>query len=308
MDARTWTRRWAFTALAFFAGSSAHAATVTLAWDRSPETNVAGYRVDYGTSPGIYTATVDVGNLTSRQFPGLTDGTPYYFIVRAYTGSGVLSAPSVEVSTRAGIRPLVTADFTGDYKTDLMVYRPSSGTWFLKASDGVTTGSLVWGASTDLPVAGDYDGNGQTDIAVYRPSTGVWYIRYTPAGNSTAIQWGATGDIPVPGDYDGDGKTDVAVFRPSNGIWYVLQSSNGQGRAIAWGTTNDVPTVGDYDGDGYLDLMGGATEKTAISVVLHNERGMRFTNVAADIGLTIPDRSARTPRLMQPSTIVAMRF
>ena len=35
---------------------SADAATITLAWDRNPETNIGGYVLYYGTGPGQYTA------------------------------------------------------------------------------------------------------------------------------------------------------------------------------------------------------------------------------------------------------------
>ena len=40
----------------------ASAATVTVAWDRNPEPDIAGYRISYGTVSGVYTNTVDVGN------------------------------------------------------------------------------------------------------------------------------------------------------------------------------------------------------------------------------------------------------
>ena len=103
----------------------------------------------------------------------------------------------------------------------------------------------------------------------------------------------------VWGDYDNDGDLDLAV---SIGTGEIRLYRNDKGVMVSVGAAMGMPqkgqefrglSWGDYDGDGYLDLMGGATEKTAISVVLHNERGMRFTNVAAEIGLTIPDRSAR---------------
>jgi hypothetical protein len=48
------------------ASSSALAATAT--WDRNIETDVAGYRVSYGTQPGIHTVTIDVGNVVSYTF------------------------------------------------------------------------------------------------------------------------------------------------------------------------------------------------------------------------------------------------
>jgi hypothetical protein len=130
-------------------------------------------------------------------------------------------------------------DYDGDGDTDVAVFRPSNGYWFVQG--GITTG---WGTNGDIPVPGDYDGDGDTDIAVFRPSTGVWFVN---GGAITA--WGTNGDIPVPGDYDGDGDTDIAVFRPSTGVWFV----NG-GPTIAWGTSGDIPVPGDYDGDGDTDV------------------------------------------------------
>jgi hypothetical protein len=80
------------------AASTAAAQNVTLAWNANPESNIAGYRVQYGTQSGSPSATVDVGRVTSRLFTGLTVGTRYYFRVLAYTTTGQTSAPSSEVS------------------------------------------------------------------------------------------------------------------------------------------------------------------------------------------------------------------
>jgi hypothetical protein len=142
-------------------------------------------------------------------------------------------------------------DFDGDGSSDLAVFRPSAGKWYVDKSSGGSS-TVAWGNASDIPVAGDYDGDGKTDIAVYRPSSGKWLIQDSGGGTQT-IAWGNATDIPVPGDYNGDGKTDIAVYRPSSGKW-LIQDSGGGTQTIAWGNATDIPVPGDYDSDGKTDV------------------------------------------------------
>jgi hypothetical protein len=74
----------------------AAAGDIRLAWNASPGA-VAGYQVRYGTASGQYTTDVAVGNQLTATLTGLTDGVPYFFVVRSYSAAGTYSNPSNEV-------------------------------------------------------------------------------------------------------------------------------------------------------------------------------------------------------------------
>jgi hypothetical protein len=175
------------------------------------------------------------------------NGTEYRCVATNSGGSATSSAAVLGVVTS-----LAPGDFDGDGKSDITVFRRSTGTWWLRTAS--FSASFVWGGGADTPVPGDYDGDGIADIAVFRPSTGTWYIRYSSGAPFAALVWGGVGDVVVPGDYDGDGITDIAVFRPSTGTWYIRYSSGAPFAALVWGGVGDVVVPGDYDGDGISDI------------------------------------------------------
>lgn len=74
-----------------------HACNVIVSWNPNTEPDLAGYKVYYGTEPGEYTTSIDVGNVTQREVSGLEMGGTYYFAVTAYDFNGNESAPSTEV-------------------------------------------------------------------------------------------------------------------------------------------------------------------------------------------------------------------
>ncbi len=145
------------------------------------------------------------------------------------------------------------ADFDGDGRSDLSVFRPSEGNWYLLGSTSGFTG-LHFGETTDIPSPGDFDGDGKTDISVFRPSNGFWYRIDSRDNTVNFVEFGLNGDIPIAGDFDGDGNDDQAVFRPSNGTWYWLRSIDGQFAGMQFGQNGDRAIVGDFDGDGKDDL------------------------------------------------------
>ncbi|MDR3555545.1 MAG: fibronectin type III domain-containing protein [Syntrophobacteraceae bacterium] len=76
------------------------AASVRLAWNRSPGRSVAGYRVHYGLKPGKYSHVLQVKGRRATQvvIKDLKEGKTYFFAVTAYNKKGEESALSPEIS------------------------------------------------------------------------------------------------------------------------------------------------------------------------------------------------------------------
>jgi hypothetical protein len=79
--------------------------SVHLAWtapttytDGTPQTDLTGYKIYYGTSSGNYTTSIDIGNVTSYTLTNLATGT-YFISVTAYDSSRIESNFSNEVTT-----------------------------------------------------------------------------------------------------------------------------------------------------------------------------------------------------------------
>jgi hypothetical protein len=83
--------------------------TATLAWTppttndngTSIGTSLAGFKVHYGTSSGLYTSTIVISSPTATNYTAtLPAGATYYFVVTAYNTSGIESVPSNEASKK----------------------------------------------------------------------------------------------------------------------------------------------------------------------------------------------------------------
>ena len=164
----------------------------------------------------------------------------------------------------------VKADFDGDGKSDISVFRRSDGLWHIAKSSGGYS-SIRWGSSTDFPTPGDYDGDGKTDVAVFRfagysaiPNPCFFYVLKSSDNNFFAKQWGTSSyiifDYPlINGDFDGDRVTDFSVYEgqdyiPATVRFKTLRSADNTASVTSWGYNIDRQTLGDYDGDGKTDI------------------------------------------------------
>jgi hypothetical protein len=171
---------------------------------------------------------------------------------------------------------LVPADYVGDRKTEMAVWR--SGIYYLAqfptGAGGITLDRAVqWGQSGDDPRSvGDYDGDGKIDYTVRRGdfvnNTVTWFIMSSTTNTMRAVRFGAAanGFLPqsFPGaDFTGDGRDELIIvtgaFTFGGPITYIIGDAvTGAGIAtIPWGDAGADYAVApaDYTGDGRADLV-----------------------------------------------------
>ena len=191
------------------------AAEVTLAWDTNGEPDLAGYKLHFGTVPGVYTSHVDVGNQTRYTVSGLVSGRTYYFAASAYDISGNQSDYSSEIS-----HTVPTEDSDGDGVDDTSDAFPADpDEWADSDMDGI-------GDNADL----DDDNDGIADTHDRFP--------FNPAEWADLDGDGVGDNADI--DDDSDGVNDVQDAFPSDPREWLDTDMDGIG--------NNADTDDDNDG------------------------------------------------------------
>jgi hypothetical protein len=201
---------------------------------------------------------------------------------------------------------VVTADFNGDGKLDLVVaHKAENSVYFLAGNgDGAFQSAVqipIGEAIEGREFVGDFNNDGKLDLFLPGDtSTANHPIILLGNGNGTfqpridSSSFAVTGTYPrgwCVGDFTGDGKLDIAVTLPSTTIndagGYLVLPGNGDGtfKAAIVGPLNALhysrwSTAADVNGDGKLDLItadgqgvGDQVGTAELSVLLGNGDG-----------------------------------
>ncbi len=155
---RACTRTLVLLAASTLLATAANAGRISIAWDPVTDPDLTGYRIHWGTSPGVYTQWQDVGPVTTSVLYGLADCTTYYVAVKARDAAGNLSA-SYSNEIHGYPRPVVRAAVPTTLEQGVRLSVVLTGANFMDgatvqfANPGISANSVTVDSCTQITVA-----------------------------------------------------------------------------------------------------------------------------------------------------------
>lgn len=204
-------------------------------------------------------------------------------------------ADCMDGSVTANANKTCAAVFEQGAGTNIGIFRPSTGAWYLMTGGGVWEKGPLGGTGY-LPVLGDWNGSGISQLGAYDSSRKKWQLDtndngiWDNCGKDTCYDFMVArntknDETPLIGSWDGGAKDSVGVFRfiandgAPEGYWYFDRNGNGKFDGCntdlclgPFGTTGDIPVVGDWDGTG-IAKIGVFTPETGMWTLDYNGNG-----------------------------------
>lgn len=197
---------------------------------------------------------------------------------------------------------LLTGDFDGDSRTDLLCYKKDTRTSTVAlASLTGFAAPATWlsGVTLEQPVVADFNGDGKADVALHDGSTGNYgVVLSTGTAFVPPVLWGSAKAVGTDGlshtcrldpttvgvgDFNGDGLPDVWCERVTDFNMFVGLSNGSSFTFSIFGQigcsdsgSGRIGTM-DFDGDGKDDFYCiGATAYTPTRLYVATSNGSKF--------------------------------
>ena len=262
---------------------------------------------DAGDNPlGITFADFNDDNKTdyivasSRKQNGIStteDGTLTLFQKNSSSSSRFpFTSSTITPATAEWRQDVISADFNGDNKTDLVVTHTGEDKIKLLRNDGsanfTDNGSVTVG---DVPInliSGDWNSDNQTDLAVVNRDNSSVSILQNSSGVFSISQTLSVSAHPIQiagGDWDSDNDTDLAVLLRDNTLVQIWLNG-GTGTFSKQTTTYTVGSLpmgmisGDWNCDGKQDLAVSNSGDNTLSLIYGKGTGEFETPVTISSG------------------------
>lgn len=225
-------------AIILLLAARAFAAEVTLAWDPNPEPDIAGYELSYGVEPGKHTVTTPT-TATQHTLTDMTEGTTYFFVVRAKNQAGQLSPPSTEIiytipkpSPNGWVVKFVDDEQADGYGAELAIDGDPATFWHTVWREGLPQTPMPHEIQIDMgaakPVSGftylprqdEFEGSNVKGFEFYTSLDGVTWG--DPAASGELAQGKQLSTVPFP-------SRSARYFR----LVVTSSQNGGQGASIA---------------------------------------------------------------------------
>lgn len=275
-------------ALTLVANGTGFAPGATINWNGSPlATTVASSKQLQATVPAADIASASIAVVTALN-PGPGGELSNFLLFPVAQSASSVSLSSSSLPTGTTPQAIVSGDFNGDGKLDLVVANYADNTvWvFLSNGDG-TFGAAQTAATGSGPVAlavGDFNGDGKLDLAVANGNDSSTISVFLGNGDGTLTLKSTvsmeTADPVWVGtaDFNADGFLDLAVVSETDSSVSVFLG-NGDGTFDATSVLPNAGTgpvglaIGDFDGDGILDLAQVNAVSNTVGILQGNGDG-----------------------------------
>lgn len=158
-------------------------ANVTLGWNSSPDSSVAGYNLYCGGASGNYTNKTNCGTNTVDTVSNLTSGVIYYFAATTYDANGLESAFSTEVAYPVPASPVYQPPTLNPIGN--LVLSQNAGTQPVNLA-GISAGSMAPGQTLLIMASSDNPGVVSNPVVNYVSGSPTATLLLTPTAVGSA--------------------------------------------------------------------------------------------------------------------------